>query len=97
MAFDYHDTYERIVAKASLLADKYAAVLKGKAEAEAMVRELQAQLQAKEKELQALRQEAEYLRMASVLAPSREQIEATRAAISSLVRDIDRCIIDLTE
>ena len=97
MAFDYHDTFERILAKANILAQKYAVVLQKKNEAEARAKDLAEQLALKEKELQRLKIEAEYLRTAAVLSPSREQIEATRTAIASLLRDIDRCIIDLSD
>lgn len=97
MAFDYDDSFKRIVAKAHVLAQKYAVVLQKKNEAEAQVKDLYAALEQKEKELERLKTEIEYLRTAAVLAPSREQVEATRSAIASLVRDIDRCIIDLSE
>lgn len=97
MALDYHDTFERILAKANVLAEKYAVVLEKKNEAEARAKELAEELSLKEKELQRLRLEVEYLRTAAVLSPSREQVEATRAAISSLLRDIDRCIVDLSD
>ncbi len=97
MALDYHETFGQIVAKANLLAEKYNLLLESRNEAQEHIQSLEEQLQRQEKELQQLRQEVEYLRMASVLAPKREQVEDTRAMIAGLVREIDRCIADLTE
>ncbi|MCC8113233.1 MAG: hypothetical protein LUD17_08180 [Bacteroidales bacterium] len=97
MVLDLQDTLDRIVGKARVLAERYQALLKVKQELDQKVAELERQLAQRDKELQQLRQEAEYLRTAAVLAPSRDQIEATRAAISNLVREIDRCITDLSD
>lgn len=97
MALDYHETFERIVAKAHLLAQRYNLLLESRKKAQERIVQLEEQVAQQQKELQLLRQENEYLRMASVLAPKREQIEATRAMIAGLVREIDRCIADLTE
>lgn len=97
MALEYVQNFEKLVAKAALLAEKYNLLLEDRNQALAHIQELEAQLDSQAKELEKLRQEAEYMRMASVLAPNRQQIEVTRALISGLVREIDRCIADLTE
>lgn len=97
MALDFQDRFNGIVAKANLLAQRYKILLEKKNELESIANALQAQVDDQAKELQSLRQEVEYLRMAAVLSPDREQVEATRAVISSLVRDIDRCITDLSD
>ena len=52
---------------------------------------------AREKELQQLRLQAEYLTVATTLGSDRSSVEATRAMLADLVRDIDRCIADLME
>ena len=49
------------------------------------------------KELQQLRQENEYLRLARTMAASAEQMEQNKARISKIVRDIDKCISQLTD
>ena len=49
------------------------------------------------KELQQLRQENEYLRLARTMATSAEQMEQNKARISKIVRDIDKCISQLTD
>ena len=97
MAIDYHDTFDRLIAKANLVAERYKKLEQGKREADERIKSLEEQVHNQTVELQQLRQELEYLRLASTLAPSREQVEEARAIISGLVRDIDRCITDITE
>lgn len=97
MAFEDQDIFARIIAKANLLAQRYEALLKAKEEAEAKIASMQAELNARDRELKIIRQEVEYLRTAAVISPSRDQIEDTRAIISGIVREIDRCIADLSD
>ncbi len=97
MSLDYQDTYQRFIAKAHLLAERYGNLAESKREADATIEQLTQEIEALKKESAQLRQECEYLRMSAALAPKREQVEETRSIIRDLVRDIDRCIADLTE
>ncbi|MCM1452381.1 MAG: hypothetical protein NC102_08975 [Clostridium sp.] len=97
MAFEDQDIFARIIAKANLLAQRYEALQKLKEEADEKIASLQTELSRRETELRRLRQEAEYLRTAAVISPDRDQIEETRAIISGIVREIDRCITDLSD
>lgn len=97
MAFDYNETLKRIIAKTQLLEEKYKFMQQSRDEALANLEMLQAQIALKDKELQNLRMQMEYMQIASTLAPTREQVERTRATIAGLVRDIDRCITDLSD
>lgn len=97
MAFEDQDIFARIVAKANLLAQRYEALQKLKEEADAKISALEAEVGARDREIRALRQEVEYLRTAAVISPDRDQIEETRAIISGIVREIDRCIADLSD
>lgn len=97
MAFEDLDTLGKVVAKANLLAERYEILAKSRDEAQARVAELEGRLLVAERELESLRAEAEYLRMAAVISPDRDQIEQTRAIVSGLVREIDRCITDLSD
>lgn len=97
MAFDYNNAFKRIIAKANLIEERYQKLLESRNEAQARVEELEKELQIRDKELERLRTQVEYLQLASTIAPSREQVEAARALITSLVRDIDRCITDLSD
>ncbi len=42
-----------------------------------------------------MRQEAEHLKVVHTITPSRDDVQRTRAMISELMRDIDRCIADI--
>lgn len=97
MAFDYNNAFRRIIAKTQLLEQKYKYMQQSRDEALANVEMLQAQIAEKDKELQTLRMQIEYMQIASTIAPTREQVEKTRAMIAGLVRDIDRCITDLSD
>ena len=44
-----------------------------------------------------LRSQVDYLKMAAIVAPEREDVERTRALLSNLVREIDKCIADLND
>ena len=90
MSFDYHSTLDSITAKSRLLLERYRMVVQARDEALARVEQLSQQLTQQQKEI-------EKLRMASTLAPSRDDVEKARGMITTLVREIDRCIIDLKE
>lgn len=97
MAFEDLDMFSRLVAKANLIAERYEILAESHNRAQARIEELEGELDASRKELQKLHNEVEYLRMATVILPNREQIEQTRAIISGLVREIDRCITELSD
>lgn len=97
MAFDYNTVLKRIIAKAQLLEQRYFLMLKDRDDALAKAEQLQAQVDRQNKQLEQLRLQVEYLQLANTIAPSREQVEKTRALIAGLVRDIDRCITDLSD
>lgn len=96
MAFDYNTALKRIIAKAQLLEQRYFYMQEQRDEAVAKAEDLQKELLAKDKELEKLRLRVEYLELASTFAPTREQVEKARALVAGLVRDIDRCITDLS-
>ena len=59
--------------------------------------EQDAMILAQKKEIESLRQQVEYLQIATNVIPDNSQTERTRTLISTLVREIDRCINDLTQ
>ncbi len=97
MAFDFNTAFKRIIAKTHMLEAKYQLLQQTCDEALAKVETLQDEITAKDKELETLRMQVDYLQIASTIAPTREQVEKTRATIAGLVRDIDRCITDLSD
>lgn len=96
MAVDLHSTIERILNKSSVLVEKYHALEAEKVNAELKVRQLHEEIATLKKELEQLRQDNEYLRMARTIVPSYEQLAESKSIISQLVRDVDKCISQLT-
>jgi len=97
MASDLELSLKRIVEKSRFLTERYKVVVDERDRAIAHARELQNALDAAQKDIQQLKMQVEYLTIAATIAPDRESLDAVRATISDLVRDIDRCICDLAE
>lgn len=97
MASNLQDTLQRVVNKSEILIEKYRALLEEKRRVDAANESLSSKNVALEKEIERLRQENEYLRLARSISSTPEQTEANRAWISKLVRDIDKCISQLTD
>ena len=97
MASNLQDTLQRVVNKTYILIEKYRALLEEKRRVDAANESLSSKNVALEKEIERLRQENEYLRLARSISSTPEQTEANRARISKLVRDIDKCISQLTD
>lgn len=87
---------ERIRAKCMIVTERYETLLASKREADAEIARLTKQNASQAATIEQLRSELRYLRMASAISPTREDRESTRALLSELVREIDKCINDLT-
>jgi chromosome segregation ATPase len=96
MAEDFQQQLERLATKSRLVVEKYNAVSNQKAQLEAEVAELKSQISADKAEIDKLRVEVEYLKVATILS-SKDDTKQVKDVISNLVREIDRCIMDLTE
>lgn len=90
-------TIERVSTKAQVLVEKYGALLKAKEEADRRIAELEREVEEQRKSIERLTAERDYLQIATTIAPNRKTVERSRAILSGLVREIDRCIADLTE
>lgn len=97
MAGEFQQTIERINAKARIVAERYALILEQRDSALRRVAELEETLEKCQREIDALKRQNEYLRMSTTLAPSRADVEHTRAVLSELVREIDKCIAELND
>lgn len=97
MPGELSETLERVSNKARLLVERYNVLLNLKREADARVEELNATVLAQRKEIEYLKAQTEYLRLATTISPSRADLDKTRQTITLLVREIDRCISDLSE
>lgn len=97
MASDLQQTLDRISRKARLLTERYSIVLKERDEAQARIEELETTVYDMRKEIEELNRRVEYLTIVTTAIPLRKDIELSRARLSELVREIDRCISELSE
>ena len=97
MPGELKQTIERVSNKAKILVERYHVLLESKRQADARILEQDAMILAQKKEIESLRQQVVYLQIATNVIPDNSQTERTRTLISTLVREIDRCINDLTQ
>ena len=97
MASNLQDTLQRVISKSKILTEKYRALMDEKCRVDEENETLKSRNKTLEKEIEQLRRENEYLRLARTISSTPEQAEANRARISKLVRDIDKCISQLTD
>lgn len=97
MAASLQQRIDSIKGKALLLMERYAELLDEKKAAETQIAELQARVQLQQREIDRMKVEIENLKVVTTLTPKREDVEQSRAFLSQLVRDIDKCIAELTD
>lgn len=97
MADEFQQTLNRTAEKARIILERYSIMKARLAEQTAKADELERMLEKTRAENQRLKSQVEFLKMAAVVAPDRADIERTRALISGLVREIDKCIADLND
>ena len=97
MADELRQTLNRTAQKAQIVLQRYMLMKQKVEQMTARADGLERELEKTKAENQRLRSQVQFLKMASVVAPDREDVERTRALISGLVRDIDRCIADLND
>ena len=96
MADNLQQSIDRLKAKAALLTERYIIVDKAREEALAQVAELQTRVRDLSRQLALCDAEIERLKVSSVLSPDHYDVEATRQFLSGLVREIDKCIAQLS-
>lgn len=87
---------DRIKVKADMLTSRYRSELDQRLSAQARIAELEAEVDRQQSIIHRLELTVQELRMASVLTPDHSDVEATRAFLSGLVREIDKCIAILS-
>ncbi len=97
MVEDFKQTLERLRGKTDLLTKRYQALLQEKQVADMQNEELTALTNKQQQEINRLQQEVEYLKVVTTLNPNRNDVEKSRAFLSELVREIDKCISELKE
>lgn len=97
MASELQETLARIVTKSKVLVDKYHVLNAEKERLEQVVVQLQSEVEVLKKENERLSTDNRYLTMARHFVPNSEKAAEAKKMISSLVRDIDKCISQLNE
>ena len=97
MAGDLQKRLDSLTNKAQLLLKRYAMLEEENAAMKQKINELEATFSRQNRELTDKNRQIEQLQVMGVLAPTREDIEKSRAFLTGLVRDIDKCINELNE
>lgn len=97
MASELQETLARIVTKSKVLVDKYHVLNAEKERLEQVVAQLQSEMEVLKKENEKLSTDNHYLTMVLHFVPNSEKAAEAKKMISSLVRDIDKCISQLNE
>lgn len=96
MAANLQQRIEKIESKAALMVERYEHLRQAKAAADNRVATLEATLGQLRREIAERDREIERLKVVTVLSPDHADVEATRALLSELVREIDKCINKLS-
>ena len=96
MAANLQHRVDKIESKAALILERYRLISQARQEAENRVRELTGTVERLERTIGDHHRQIEYHKVASVLTPDHKDVEATRAVLSELVREIDKCINQLS-
>lgn len=97
MASEFQQVIDRVSAKMQILLDRYAIVNRRREEALARIDDLEREVVALTEQNRRLQAEVEFLKVATTISPDRADVEATRATLSRLVREIDKCITELND
>jgi hypothetical protein len=97
MAGELQKKIDRVNTKTQLLLDRYTILLQRRESDLAQIAELQAEIETLRKENGRLQQENDFLKIATTIAPTRNDVNSTRELLTRLVREIDKCITDLNE
>lgn len=97
MATDLQLRIETLKAKTNVLVQKYAAL---EADRQRLAEEVAARDEAirlRDRQIAELQGRIEFLRASVAVTPDRDDVDRTRVLIAGLVREIDKCILDLTD
>lgn len=97
MASEFQQVIDRVSAKMQILLDRYAIVNRRREEALARIADLEREVAALTEQNRRLQAEVEFLKVATTISPDRADVEATRATLFRLVREIDKCITELND
>jgi len=97
MAGELQTQIDRVNTKTQILLDRYAILLQRHNADLEQIAALQADIDRLRKKNERLQSENDFLKIATTIAPTRNDVNRTRELLAQLVREIDKCITDLNE
>ncbi|MCM1292402.1 MAG: hypothetical protein NC111_03165 [Bacteroides sp.] len=97
MAGNLQQRLDSLKSKAKLLSEQHAKLTDYIRVADQRIAELQATVERQQAQISVLSQKIEHLQVVSTLAPNHEDVEKSRKFLAELLRDIDKCISELSE
>lgn len=97
MAADLQQLIQSLSTKHRELAERYREAVTERDEARRHVIDLEHTVKQQSQEIERLSQQVEFLTVVSTVMPDRDDVEKSRELLSGLVREIDKCINDLTD
>ena len=94
---DLEAILQRLRAKSDVLAEKYQALKSAKLRLDNENESLKHQMVKLQQTIEQQRSEINYLKLARSLSQSPEDLAKSKAILSQLVRDVDKCISQLTD
>lgn len=96
MAVNLQERIEKIEAKAALMVERCGYLRRSLDDSRMQIEELNATIAGLRREIADRDRQIEYLKVASVLIPDHRDVEDARSLLSGLVREIDKCINQLS-
>lgn len=97
MAADLQQLVQSLKSKHEELARRYRETSARCDEALRQVSDLEYTVKQQQSEIERLTQQVEFLTVVNTVMPDRDDVEKSRAILSGLVREIDKCIKDISE
>ncbi len=88
---------DRIQNKAEMLIKHYEHLRQSKIAADSKIEELLDTVESQRKEIARLNKQVEYLKVAATISPDRSDVQRSRAILTELVREIDKCISEIND
>lgn len=97
MADNLQQRLDAIGGKMQLIVDRYARLTERLRTANETIQEQKATIEFQRRQIDALRRQIENLQVVGILSPKREDVERSRTFLAELLRDINKCITELSE
>lgn len=88
---------DRLTEKSRIVIERYALIKQQRDAALTKVADLEKSLGERDLLISELQRQVEFLKVATLVAPDREEVKNARAILSEMVRDIDKCIVELSD